>query len=579
MVYKEKGQKQVDYVLNHLYLKIYPSMEDVKWLFLRIKAYIFLIFLALLGSLLESGGTTGISLLIKSLVDNVFILKSYGELFGTVSFLLFFAILNQLGNFLVSMVTNLYSEKEAKRIRNEVFEKILFAPYSSLLKSSSGDLTARLLSDIQAYRNLLGDHMTKLFRDPITVVALLGVLFYRDWFLTLLLGVLVPILAMMVKYFGSKKGKHSKRLQENLGYITQNLSNVLYGYENIRMFMAEKMFFDWFKEVNHKIFKAGIKSALYSTTNTVFNFLFGYAVVALIILYGGVRVLQGSLTPGDFLSYLTALFLIQQPLSEVQKGMMEVRASMPIIGRIRELLNLPREKEGGLPFEHLKEDIKVENLSVAFEENFVLRDVNIYIRKGEKVGIVGHTGSGKTTFLKVLAGLLDYNGSVKYGGIELKEIEKRSLRDRIAFFTQRPFLFEGSIRKNMVIAKEEATDEEIHRALKLAMCSFVTDLDQKVEEMGKNLSGGEVQRLALARLFLKDPEVVILDEVTSAMDVKTEEEILKNIFEFFGDRTILISAHRFSNILLCDRAVVFSNGALVADGRPEDVIKAFLQSP
>ncbi|MFN3813833.1 MAG: ABC transporter ATP-binding protein [Aquificaceae bacterium] len=554
-------------------------MENVKWLLLRIRAYIFLIFAALVGSLLESGGTTGISLLIKSLVDNVFILKNYGELFGTVSFLLLFAIVNQLGNFLVSMVTNLYSEKEAKKMRNEVFEKILFAPYSSLLKSSSGDFTARLLSDVQAYRNLLGDHVPKLFRDPITVVALLGVLFYRDWFLTLLLGVLVPILALMVKYFGSKKGKHSKRLQENLGHITQNLSNVLYGYENIRMFMAERMFFDWFKEINSRILKAGMKSALYSTTNTVFNFLFGYAVVALIILYGGVRVLQGSLTPGDFISYLTALFLIQQPLSEVQKGMMEVRASMPIIGRIRELLNLPREKEDGLPFEGLKEGIKVVNLSVAFGDNVVLQDINIHVRRGEKVGIVGHTGSGKTTFLKVLAGLLDYDGSVKYDDLELKRIEKRSLRDSIAFFTQRPFLFEGSIRKNMIIAKEEATDEEIHRALNLAMCNFVTNLDQEIEEMGKNLSGGEVQRLALARLFLKDPQIVILDEVTSAMDVKTEEEILKNIFEFFGDRTILISAHRFSNILLCDRALVFNNGVLTAEGHPEEVIKAFLQSP
>ncbi|WP_340695683.1 ABC transporter ATP-binding protein [Hydrogenobacter thermophilus] len=554
-------------------------MDSVKWLFLRTKSYIHLILMALLGSALESAGTTGISLIAKNLVDNVFLMKSYEELFKTVFFLLSFALLNQAGNLLASLFINLYSELEIKKTRKEVFDRLLGAPYGFLSKSSSGDLITRLLSDIQSYRSLLGDHIPKLFRDPLTVLALLGVLLYRDFILTLFLGILLPLLAFAVRYFGYKKGKHTRRLQENVGMLTQSLAHVLRGYENIKMYSSEVKFSEWFSSFNEKVFKASMKSVVYSTANSVFNFIFGYVVVSIIILYGGVRVIQGSITAGDFVSYITALFLLHQPLSEVQKGLMEVRAGIPILNRIRELLHIPQEKSGNIPFTTLKESITVQDLKVTLGDEKLLKGVSLKVRKGEKIGVIGSTGSGKTTFLRVLAGLLPYDGVVRYDGFDLKDIDKESFRSCVGFFTQEPFIFAGSVRDNLLIAKKDASDEEMKKALDLAMCDFVKSLDQILEEGGRNLSGGEMQRLALARLFLKSPDIIFLDEVTSAMDVKTEEEVLKNIFEFFKDRTVILVAHRFSNVLLCDRVLAFKEGSLIAEGKPQEVIKFFLQSP
>ncbi|SNZ12088.1 ABC transporter ATP-binding protein [Hydrogenobacter hydrogenophilus] len=552
-------------------------MDNVKWLLLRLKSYWYLILFALLGSLLESAGTTGISLVVKNLVNNVFLVKNYQELIKVVLFLLAFAFLNQLGNFLASIFINLYSELEVKKTRKEVFNRLLKAQYGVLSKNSSGDIITRFISDMQAYRSLLGDHLPKLFRDPITVVALLGVLFYRDWLLTTLLGVLLPLLAFAVRYFGHKKGKYIRRLQENVGMMTQSLTNVLKGYENIKTFSSEQRFLRWFEDFNERVFKAGMKSTLYSTTNSVFNFALGYLVVSVIILYGGVRVIQGDLTPGDFVSYITALFLIHQPLTEVQKGLMEVKASIPILTRIRELLHIPQETSGDITFQGLKEGINIRDLRIKLGPEILLKGINLEIKKGEKIGIIGHTGSGKTTFLRALAGLLLYEGSIKYDEVELKEINKESFRRRIGFFTQQPFIFAGSVRENLLIAKPDANDQEIKRALELSACDFVKSLDEPLEEGGRNLSGGEMQRLTLARLFLKNPDIIFLDEATSAMDVKTEQIVLKNIFEFFKDKTIILVAHRFSNILLCDRVLAFKDGKIMAQGNPQQVIQFFLQ--
>jgi subfamily B ATP-binding cassette protein MsbA len=552
-------------------------MDNVKWLLLRLGPYWYLILLALFGSLLESVGTTGVSLVVKNLVNNVFLVKSYQELIKVVLFLLTFALLNQLGNFLASIFINLYSELEVKRTRKEVFNRLLKAQYGMLSKSSSGDVITRFISDMQAYRSLLGDHLPQLFRDPITVVALLGVLFYRDWLLTTLLGVLLPLLAFAVRYFGHKKGKHIKRLQESVGMMTQSLTNVLKGYENIKTFSSERKFLRWFKDFNERVFKASMKSTLYSTTNSVFNFALGYLVVSAIILYGGVRVIQGGLTAGDFVSYITALFLIHQPLTEVQKGLMEVRANIPILTRIRELLHIPQESSGVIIFQGLKEGINIKDLRVELGPELMLKGINLEIKKGEKIGIIGHTGSGKTTFLRALAGLLLYEGSIKYDEAELKEINKKSFRRHIGFFTQQPFIFAGSVRENLLIAKPNANDQEIKQALELSACDFVKSLEQPLEEGGGNLSGGEMQRLALARLFLKNPDIIFLDEATSSMDVKTEQIVLKNIFEFFNDKTIILVAHRFSNILLCDRVLAFKDGQVLSQGKPQQVIQSFLE--
>uniref|UniRef100_A0A7C2ZQD5 ABC transporter ATP-binding protein n=1 Tax=Hydrogenobacter sp. TaxID=2152829 RepID=A0A7C2ZQD5_9AQUI len=551
-------------------------MEHIKWIFARLRIYWHFILLSLIGSLLEAGGTAGVSLLIKSLVDKVFLLKEKEEIFKVILSLIAFVLLAQMGNFMVSFFSALYTELEMKKLRQEAFKKLLKADYSAFLGFSPGEFASRVISDMNLYKNLIGSYIIKVFRDPLTTVFLLGVLFYRDWILTLNLALLVPVLAFAIKYFGGKKGKHIKRTQEGYAGITDRLFSSFSGFESIRSFKAQGMFERLFEQLNKNLFRSSLKSELYSALNSVFNYTFGYMVVALVIFYGSYRITEGSLTPGDFLSYLTALVFLQNPLIGAQKGIMELRSALPVINRIRELLNLEEEREGNLRLESFKSDIRVENLWVNLGEEKLLKGINLKIAKGEKLGIMGDTGSGKSTFLRVLAGLLPYQGNIRLDGFELNQIRKEDLREIILLLSQEPFVFPGTVRENLIMAKEKP-EEDLWKALKLAGCDFVKSLDQQVSP--KSLSGGERQRLALARVFLKSPDIILLDEATSALDAKKEEEVLNNLFENFKDKTFILVAHRFSNLLRCHRVVVLKEGRVVFDGKPKEAIEFFLQSP
>ncbi len=550
-------------------------MGNFLWLIFRLKDYKFLFVLILLGSLVQSLSTAGISLIVKGVVDGAFLSRNIQDLYRTVAIFLLLAFTSQLGAFIFSICTNLFALREKQKLRKDLFERLLNASAQQLLKSTSGDITTRMLSDLELYSRLLTQNIPKIIKEPFVVIALIGVLVYRDIFLSLFLVLFLPIISLGVKYFGDKKGKHTKRMQEQVSNLTQDLNQSIKGYENIKVYNAEKKFFEWFESVNRKAYKAGFKVELYTTLNSTFNFLTGYFIIALIILYGGVRVINGSLTTGEFLSYITALTFIQIPLMETQKGFMELKSSIPVISRIREILNLNKEEDGGAQF-RFRDQINITRLYVKISEEAIIKDVSLVIRKGEKLGIMGHTGSGKSTLLRVLCGFYDYEGSIKIDGVELRDINKKSLRTNVGFVTQEPFIFLGTVKENLIIAKESATDEELWSVLNLAKCDFVKSLDQQIEEGGKNLSGGEKQRLALARLFLKNPQIILLDEATSALDARTESEVLKNLFDFFKDRTIIVVAHRFSNIKLCERVILFEKGSTVFEGDSESVIREFL---
>jgi ATP-binding cassette subfamily C protein/subfamily B ATP-binding cassette protein MsbA len=551
-------------------------MDNIKWASGRLKKYWHFIILSLLGSVLEATGTAGITLLIKSLVDKVFLLKEEEEIFRTILALIGLVLLSQTGNFAVSFFSALYTELEMRGLREEAFRRLLRVDYSAFLGISAGEFASRVISDMNLYRNLIGSYAIKLIREPITVLFLFGVLLYRDWLLTVGLIFLLPVLSLAVRYFGGKRGKHIKRAQESYAGVADRLFSSFSGFDSIRSFGAQSMFERLFHELNRSLFRSSFRSEVYFALNSVFNYTFGYLVVALVILYGGYRVVEGSLTPGEFISYLTALVFMQNPLMESQKGVMEVRSSLPVIERIRELLSLREEEEGKLPLQSLKEGLQVKGLSVRFRGAELLRDVNLSIHRGEKVGIMGDTGSGKSTFLRVLAGLVPYEGSLRVDGLELRDIKREDLRKHFLLISQDAFVFPGTVRENLLMAGGK--DEELFwKSLRLAGCDFVESLDQEVSP--RSLSGGEKQRLALARVFLRSPEVLLLDEVTSALDAKKEEEVLDNIFSQFEGKTIVLVAHRFSNLLRCDRVFVFRDGGVVFEGKPKEAIEFFLQSP
>ena len=552
-------------------------MENIGWVLRRIKPYTPLILVSLLGSLLQSAGATSITLLVKGVVDDVFVLKHREELERLILMLLGSALVMQGGFFLSRYLVSIASERVLRDIRGEVFRKLLYVPYSFFIKHPTGDLISRTVSDVDRIRQVLVEHIPVLLREPVVGVALVGVLLYRDPILTLILLVVLPGMSLMVKYFGGKKGKHTKKAQESTAELTQVLSQTLQGIENVKVFTAEDRLLRSFEGFNGRIYRSSVRTELYVAGNTALNYILGYLVVAGVMFYGGFRIVQGSLSPGDFISYLTALFMVQPPLLNTQKALMNLRGSLPVVERIRELLSVREEEGGRAPFPGLKEEIELRDLSVEVDGKRILSGINLRIKKGEAIGIVGMTGSGKSTLLRVLARLVDYEGSLLVDGKELRDFELRSIRKKVGISTQETFLLNASIRENLKVAKSDASEEELREALRLALCDFVErfedGLDTVVGEKGRSLSGGERQRLSLARLFLRNPDIIMLDEATSALDMDTEKKVLKNVFEFFRGKTLLIVAHRLSNVVECDRIVVMKKGKLVEVGSFEALVE------
>ncbi len=552
-------------------------MEDLRWLLKRIRPYTPILLLSLIGSLLQSGGATAVTLLVKGVIDEVFIFRNEEELVKTVGLLLLSAFVMQGGFFLSKYLVTLASEKTLRDIRAEIFRKLLYIPYTFFIRHPAGDLISRIVSDVEKIRQILVDQIPTLLREPLVGLALFGVLLYRDPLLTLFLIVAVPVMALMVRYFGGKKGKHLRRTQESTAELTQTLSQSLQGIENVKVFSAQEKLLSAFREFNDRIYRSSIRTELYIAGNTALNYIFGYTVTAGVIFYGGYRILQGDLTPGDFISYLTALFMVQPPLLNSQKALMNLKGSLPVVGRLRDLMEMEEERSGGVPFTGLSRSLEFRNVSVVVNGKEILRDVSFSVARGEKIGIVGHTGSGKSTLVRIIPRLVEYTGSVRIDGTELKEFDIASLREKVGISTQETFLLNASVRENLLIAKPDATEEELREALRLALCDFVDGLeggiDGLVGERGYSLSGGERQRLAIARLFLKNPEIVILDEATSALDTGTESRLIRNIWEFFRDRTMLVVAHRPSNVANCDRIVVLRDGVLVEEGEFQSLVE------
>ncbi len=545
-------------------------MEDLRWLLKHIRPYLPLLLLSLIGSILQSGGATGVTLLVKNVIDEVFVFKNEEELVRIVFLMLLSALAMQAGFFLSKYFVTLASEKTLRDIRLRIFRKLLYVPYTFFVRHPTGDLISRVVSDVEKIRQILVDQVPTLLREPVVGLALFGVLLYRDPFLTAFLIIAVPVMAYMVRFFGSKKGKHLRRTQESTAELTQTLSQSLQGIENLKVFSAQEKLIQAFREFNDRIYRSSVRTELYIAGNTALNYLFGYGVTAGVIFYGGFRILQGDLTPGDFISYLTALFLVQPPLLNSQKALMNLRGTLPVVRRLRDLLNMEEEPSGGVSFEGLKRDLRFEEVEVTVDGKTILRGITFSVSKGERIGIVGHTGSGKSTLVRIIPRLVDYRGSVRIDGTELREFDLKTLRERVGISTQETFLLNATVRENLLIAKPDATEEEMREALRLALCDFVErirgGIDGLVGERGYSLSGGERQRLALARLFLKNPEIVILDEATSALDLNTEKEVLRNVQEFFAGRTMFVVAHRLSNVAICDRILVMREGSIVEEG-------------
>ncbi|NPA13401.1 MAG: ABC transporter ATP-binding protein, partial [Aquificae bacterium] len=538
--------------------------REIQFLIQNIKPYWHLVLLAVIGSVVEASALAGVAYIIKNVVDDVFIAKDYQKLIAVVSVLVGLAVLKQTGFFLKGYIYPLVIYKVLKNIRYQVYQRLLKAHPSFYRENPIGDIISRATSDIQRFGEIAQTIGINIITETFTVAGIVAVLIYRDWKMFLIFLVAVPVLALSLNYFGEKRKKYSKMLQEAIAEYVQHLNQVIQGIEIVKLF-KDSIFIKIFKQINEKLYTRQKKNTFYEVVYLSSVEVIAYVSTAGIIFYGGVRIIKGEITAGDFFSFLGGVLILVNSLQTLQRGAINLKALAPVVDRILYILNIPVEKDEGKPFTGLKDKIQYKDVSLKIGENWILKDINLVVKKGEKVGIVGLTGSGKSTLVKILPALItEYQGGVYIDGTEIREFKVSTLRERIGMVSQEVFIFNDTLRNNLLVAKPDATDEELIEALKKAKADFVfkleNGLDTVLGEKGSRLSGGERQRIALARIFLKNPEILIIDEGTSALDVETEEYIIQEIKKHFYNKTVFMITHRLKMLDITNKVVVMENG-------------------
>ena len=541
------------------------------------KQHIILFILAIIGSILEAGALSGFVYILKNVIDDIFVEKNYNKLILIITVLISLAVFKQIGFFLKNYLYPVIILKIIKNLREKIYKNILNAELNYINRFSTGEIVSRATNDIERFSIMLSSLGTNVITETLTIIGIIGLLIYTDWKLFLIFVIVIPFLAIVLNHFGEKRKKYAKLVQESLAEFTSHLSQVLNGLETVKLFRKE-VFQKIFKNLNERLYKREVKSRLYETVYLSSVEIIAYIGVVGIISYGGYRVIKGDLTAGQFFSFLGGVLVLVNSMQILQRGLVNLKGISPIIDRLQMLLNIPEERNGNIVFKRLEREISYRNVFVKIKDRLILKDINLTIKNGEKLAIIGFSGSGKTTLVKLLPRLIkDYKGKILIDNIELKEFEINSLREKFGVLSQEVFIFNDTVRNNLLIAKPDATDKELLTALKKAKAEFILKLpeglDTQLGEKGSNLSGGERQRLALARLFLKNPEILIIDEGTSALDVETEEKVVNELIQHFKNKTILMITHRLSLLNVVDKVVVMDNGEVVEYGKLEDLKK------
>ena len=546
---------------------------NLKWYLKLFKPYRWLLLVAFLSAVIESISYSGLSLVLKELIDRVMVERNLSLLWSLVGAMLLLGLLKQVGFLGSELLYRFAVNRIVARLRLKLYSKLVSLGVEDFQKKPYGQWLGLLTNDIRSFRDYSMGFGIKLFREFFTALFLVGVLLYLDWKLFLGFLLITPFLVKAFNYFGAKRKKYSGLYQEVFSDFINFVGGLLENFENLK-FLSRRFLALIARSKIGKLFRAEFKQDLYSLTYLSAIEFLGYLFAAALFLYGGYLVASGELSAGSFISFIGSLFLLYNALQALQRNALNWRALEPVIARLRELLeNLPPERGGKIPFSTLKVGIEVKNLTYPRDaQNPILKGISFFIPKGAKVFVKGPSGGGKSTLLKVLSSLYrSYGGEVKYDGTPLGEFLLSSFRRKVFYISQKGAVFNDTIRNNLLLANPDATDEELKRALLLAKADFVFDLprglDTAVGGGGVELSGGQKQRLALARLFLTDPEVIFLDEATSALDPETERAVLENILSRFSDRTLFFVSHRpqlargyFDYILLVDNGKATLSG-------------------
>jgi len=553
----------------------------IKRLLQLVKPYSLRLIGAMICMMVVAGMTALMAFMVKPVLDDIFVQKKLNTLYLLPPFVVILYIIKGLAAYGQSYLMSFVGEKIVADLRERLYAHIQRLSLSFFDRTPTGLLMSRITNDVSLIQGAVSNAVTGILKDAFTVVGLIGVIFYREWKLAILAVLVLPIAVLPIVKFGRKLRKISTQSQRTSGEIYIHLHETLAGNRIVRAFNTEEYEIGRYKQWIQTSFQLTMKDvSIKAMSSPIMEFLGGLGIAG-IMWYGGYNVIKGYSTPGTFFSFLAALLMLYEPIKHLSGVNNTVQQGLAAGVRVFEILDLKEEisdQPGAAEISGIRQGIAFKNVSFRYGDDWVLRDINLEVKAGEVVAIVGTSGGGKTTLVNLIPRFYEANeGDLLIDGRSIKRITQSSLRKHIGIVTQQTILFNDTVRNNIAYGSPEKSEEDIIRASQAAYAyDFIQRLPEQMDtmigEQGVRLSGGERQRISIARALLKDAPILILDEATSSLDSDSEAEVQRALENLMQGRTTFVIAHRFSTIRKVARILVLSEGRLVEEGNHEQLM-------
>ncbi len=530
--------------------------------------------------------TTGLVWIIRTVVDEVLIAKDMQKLFLiAIALPLVYAIKGVL-SYIQNYLMNFISQSIVRDIRLELFTHIQRLSLDYFHRNATGHIMSRVTNDTTTLQNSIGYVPVQLIRDGLTVIFLIGSIFYLHWKFALITICILPLAMVPIAVLGSKMRKSGKQIAVRMADLFLSIQEGITGNAITKIYSKEQQEISRFQRENENYYATTMRWVRADVLGAPIMEFIGSIAAVFLLWYGGRDVINGAWSTGSFFSFLGASISAYKPIKEFTGVNSRIQQGLACAERIFEILDEKpsvQETPGAQTLPPFKSTIEYVDISFAYEaERKVLDGMNLSIRAGEVVAIVGPSGSGKTTLTQLLPRLFDaQQGKILIDGVEIKAVTLESLRRQIAMVTQDTFLFNESVRYNIAYGRsyalEETSQADIEQAARIANAhDFILQMpqgyDTVIGERGVRLSGGQRQRLSIARAVLKNPPILILDEATSALDNESERLVQEALERLMNQRTVLVVAHRLSTVRKADRIIVLEKGQIVEDGRHQALL-------